>query len=348
MTKVGVLLRADGRGLSIQSEELYRAISSSHPDTYGLLIDAAHKSPYPVDASRFPGIPVVSWSGEYLEPAPILLSFLDSIDVLLSCETFYQDDIPEYLRAYGKRSVLQANWEFMRWLNDPELSRPDIFIAPSLWNIDRWPKGTAHLPPPVARDRLPFTHRTTPARNFLHVIGHAAAMDRAGTRIVLEALHYINTPINLTIRTQTPWIDLPHHWEQGNVTVTVVEENTPNYWDIYAGHDVLLAPRRYGGLSLPIAEAASLGMPIIALDREPENLILPRDCLVTSRVSARVTFYGGEIHAYTCHPVSLAKKMNELAHDDGLMSVLSAASDKYAQTLEWQTLWPKYREVLGL
>jgi glycosyltransferase involved in cell wall biosynthesis len=44
-----------------------------------------------------------------------------------------------------------------------------------------------------------------------------------------------------------------------------------NWWELYDFGDVLLMPRRFGGLCLPIQEAMAAGLAVVALDTEPHD-----------------------------------------------------------------------------
>jgi glycosyltransferase involved in cell wall biosynthesis len=106
-------------------------------------------------------------------------------------------------------------------------------------------------------------------------------------------------------------------------------------------------PRRYGGLSLPMQEAASLGMGVITTDLEPQNRWFPPDSLVPASLYAQFRTPVGRIDIHACDPRDLAAKMDEFSRDPGLMAWCSRASEVYAQSISWETLKPQYEELFA-
>lgn len=345
MTRLAMLGRADSRGLAAQSE------SAAHhllPDKV-LVIDMHEFSPYPCDPSRFDGLNYRVGHFQAFTDEDIDWLLTD-IDVLLSHETFYDDRIILEARRRGVRTVVQYNHELATWLGG-DGPRPDEFIAPALWRIaefeERMGVKVTYLPSPVDTERLPYRQRTQ-ARRFLHVAGHPAASDRAGTEILLRALPSIREQVTLTIRSQGHASRLFRRRNRnGNVQLELIDENRPDYWTAYETPDVLIAPRRYGGQSLPVNEALCSGMPVIALDREPERSILPPESLVPSRAAKQIRTYAGIIDVDSCAPADLARRIDVFARDDELVTRLSKLAGEWRDEHSWEALLPAWNRVLG-
>lgn len=338
---IGLIARADNRGLGNQTWEFYRHM---HP-VKTLVIDMKNLTPYQQHFVRYPDARVAPWIGGRELPVTDLKWLVEGVDVIYTAETPYDYRLYEMARMRGVSTVLHINPEFYRYNADQTIPRPSKMIAPTTWLLERI-GNIQVLPFPVARDRLPFKLRTK-AEVFLHVAGHQASNDRAGTRMILEAIRYITEPITLLIRTQSPigW-GISSSWPR-HVKIELIQEDTENYWDLYSLGDVLLHPRRYGGLSLPLQEALSCGMPVIALDREPENQLLPPESLVPAEVRHRARMQIGMVDIYQTNPQLLAAIINRFASDPSLVERLSRDANVVAQSLSWDTLKPRYLECLS-
>jgi hypothetical protein len=272
--------------------------------------------------------------------------FTRALDVILYAETPYDMRLLERAAERGIATVVQANPEFWRNEMDPGLPRPTLVVNPSTWRMAHIP-GAVHLAHPVARDRLPFRRRSS-ARRFLHVAGHPAIYDRAGTELVLQALEVTQRHINLTIRTQA--ILSPRQESMmarlGVRIPKLDRQDLPNYWDLYEGYDVLVLPRRYGGNNLPLAEAASCGMPVVAADRVPERDLLPPESLVRIGSVHTAHSQAGLIPIESVDVTALARKLDELADNPDLVGRLSDASNRLAEARSWEALGPQWWEML--
>lgn len=268
--------------------------------------------------------------------------FLKGLDVVWGAETLYSNLVTDLALEMGVKTCVQGNFEFMGYLADPRIPRPDLFLSPSTWHLEEWPANTLYLPFPVDRKRLPFRKRNE-ARTFLHIAGHRAMRDRNGTRLVLAAARYVRTEVEIVIRTQSQvGTAVPH--PKSLARIRVEKANVKDYWSLYDEGDVLLAPRRYGGQSLPMNEALSKGMPVISLDAEPQKRFLPPECLVPAKVHT-MKVQPGIVEWYDGHPRDLASYIDEFAAFPGLVQQMSTAADKHAETISWDALKPVYLQV---
>lgn len=335
-----MLARCDRRGLAIQTGEFFRNMRPAAT----LVVKLGQLTPYEERATEYEvhGLETRSalWDGQRL-PDEAVNWLLDRSDVIYSAETVYDFRIIQLAQRRGIPVVVQGNFEFLRWLVEANLPRPDLFLAPSRWHIEDWPEPVKMLPFPVARDRLPFQLRTK-ALTFLHVAGHRAMQDRNGTRLLLQALHHVRSPVRVVIRSQSR---LGTTRAVRRAKVEIVHADVADYWTLYEGADVLLAPRRYGGQSLPMNEAMSCGMPVVSLDVEPQRAFLPPESLVPAHRQREIRCQAGYIECHDTDPSLIARKIDELAGDDALVEHLSKEADAYAHSISWEVMGPRYREL---
>ncbi|MFN2592940.1 MAG: hypothetical protein ABR532_08940 [Candidatus Dormibacteria bacterium] len=346
--RTALIARSDHRGLGIQTRDYYRCLRPSK--TLHVRMTNRHGSwtPYAEHPEWYPDARQTDFNGlsGTLEPEEALRWLLDGVDVLLTAETAYDHRAWEWARQAGVRTVLVGNPEF---LSPDKVAGADVILAPSTWQLARFP-GVVHLPQPVDRSVFAHTHRplNDPPR-FLHVVGNRAARDRAGTDVVLNALRFARHKVDLTVRCQsalsTPQELLLRGLRRNRPTVIRDDVSEPQ--DLYAGFDVLLAPRRYGGLSLPVNEAASCGLAILVGDREPENGWLSPESLLPVATRRETTFQGGTFHLDDVAPQTLALAIDRLIDDPAQIARLSEASAAYARRIDWEVQRPRWLDVLG-
>ena len=279
--RLGIITRCDNTGLGNQTRELVKMLN---PDKI-LLIDSYsfnNNKQYP---QWYDGYNVIKTT-RGMPKTKEILDFLDNVDVVISCETFYHLDFVDIARKRNIKTILQYNYELFGNLVHPEWPLPDVLLSPSSWNIDvvKEKFGSKckvyHLPPPTntslfnaARENnLSKTHK-----RILHIAGKKAAKDRNGTNTVVEMLKYSSADYELVIATQTP---LDFITKDSRLKIN--KDNVRNREDLYNGYDAMVLPRRYAGLCLPMNEALISGLPVFMTDISPNNQILPHNWLVGS------------------------------------------------------------------
>lgn len=321
--------RGDMRGLAIQTADFAR---NMNPDK--VLGIELPNSPYPNDWSSFEDVEVVPF-GEL--SASLIAAWLRDLDAVYFAETGYHEET--FRVAWNEaRTFLHANPEFYYW-DHPT----DVVANPTPWLLDRMP-GAIHFPFPTDTVKLPFTQREE-ARVFLHVVGHPAMKDRNGTRIVLDALPYLDESVEVVIRSRQ---ELRGPQKASRAKVRVEIGDLPDNADLYADADVLILPRRYGGLNLPLQEAAALGMPIVTLDRVPENGFIPDEMRIPATHHRTIRTQGGPVEVSTGEPSVLAAKMLQLARNPDLVAEMSKRMRTWAESISWDVLRGPFRELLGL
>lgn len=289
-------------------------------------------------------------------------SFLKNIDVLISCEMFYNPMFITEARKRGIKTVLQYNYEFFDNLNNKTFPWPDVLIAPSMWHfaeinakVNQINKSTgsniAHvqLPPPVYFQQFSVARSDNLNRSnkILHVAGKRAVHDRNGTYTLIEALKYTDKKFELVIKSQDgmdAWADTQPIDYRVRFDFTSPKDEA----DLYKGFDFMVLPRKYGGLCLPMNEALCSGIPVIMTDVEPNHYLLPDDWLVKTR-------FEGSFMARTvinidgAYPEDLARSIDRMLElEDGELSKLkSDAAEIGFDNFSYDNLRSKYEEVLN-
>jgi len=317
-----------------------------------LVVDLSHCSGQRPDLSMYAGDPGVGlWANRTYPsidpvPDPLVEDFLNDVDVVFGCETFYNTWFLQRARELGKRTVLQVNYEFLEWLLHPNLPEPDTFVLPSSWHraeIEAALPGRdiRLLPVPVDRTVLPFRLRDQGLHTILHTAGTPAMEDRNGTLVLIEAMHHVRSPVHCIIRTQKALAppSVPPN-------VTVLADNVPRYSDLYDKGELFVMPRKFGGLCLPMNEALAVGMPVVMTDVSPQNTVLPPDLLVPATLRTEI-MTRAMIGVYEADPVELASLIDWLYEHPYRLSELSAWSGAWGQRHSWDALRPAYEAVLA-
>jgi hypothetical protein len=266
--RLGIIARSDNTGLGNQTKELVDMLKP----TKILLIDSTpfnknnqHPEWYKdYDCIRSTGFPTLQQ----------IKLFLKEVDVVISCETFYDQNFVRYAKKYGVKTILQYNYELFGNLAAPNLPLPDILLSPSVWHIDHVKKlfgnqsKVIHLPPPTSP--LIFSgakeiNMSKDHNRILHIAGKKAAKDRNGTNTVLEMLKYSKADYELVIRSQS---EIETNIKDSRLTIEI--GNPDNREDMYSGFDAMVLPRRYAGLCLPMNEALLSALPVFMTDISPQ------------------------------------------------------------------------------
>jgi glycosyltransferase involved in cell wall biosynthesis len=342
--KLGIIARSDNTGLGNQTKEL---VDMLKPDKV-LLIDSAPFNNNQQFPERYDGYEVIHSHGFIQDK--VARRFMSGLDVVLSCETFYNNHFVAIARQLNVKTVLQYNYEFLDYLQQKTLVEPpDILLAPSEWNIDhvidkfRKTNTQIHLlPPPTNFERFKKVreHNLSNKHNrVLHVAGKVAVNDRNGTMAVLSMLDHSVLDYEVVITTQTR---LPN---VSNPRVTIQHENVYNKEDLYNEFDAIVLPRRYGGLCLPMNEGLVAGLPVFMTDITPNNQILP-DKWLTAAHHAGTFMTRTELNYFSADPKELALML------DMYMGVANMTREKneavqIASRFDPNFLKYKYLEVLS-
>lgn len=328
--KLGVIARCDDRGLGNQTWEVCRHLN---PERVLLVTDPRDRR-FAQHPERFEQWDTTTalWENGRLDRRAVR-RWLRGLDVVYSAESPYDIRLGDWAADERVGLVLHANPEFV--------GRSDAAVRATWWTATPWrldhlPRGTRVVPMPVPEPRI--THEAADHVRFLHVAGWPAVGDRNGTDIVLEAATKMRThPCQVIVRSQDKGTlrgrlpAPPLRIEIGNVV---------DYWQLYRGADVLVMPRRYGGLCLPAQEAMAVGLPVVMLD------VSPNDTWPGPRVSAfengSLPTRAGRIPLHTTDPSVLAEVLDQLAERPELLEKYRHEARNWARAHKWDVLRPTW------
>ena len=336
--RIGLICRADNGGLGAQTHDFYRNMNPAKT----LVIDISHLTGFENHLERYPDAKVHKG---FLDNEAIEW-ITDNVDVIFTIEIPYNYALFETARRKGVKTFLQYNYEFLDYMREPELPYPDVLMAPSHWNFGKVLEKFGskaivdYLPVPVDRTIFKYRKREQ-AKTFIHVAGHTLYEDRNGTEIVIEALNYLKKGAKIIIYSQHD-LGIPKE-KIGKFPQYELEirEGDFKYRDeLYKEGDVLIFPRRYGGLSLQLNEAMSSGIVPIMTDVMPQNTMLKQELLLAPIHIKPIQTRGADIDCYGVDPRLVALKIDEMTGQR--IGYLSDWCNKEAEKISWETMKPKY------
>ena len=264
------------------------------------------------------------------------------LDTLLILETPFDWKIVDFCKQVGVKTYVMPMYECMP-RNFPQ---PDRFICPSLLDLQHFPGDrSVHIPVPV---EVEWQQRTQ-ANHFVHNAGNLGLRGRNGTLELLQAMEWVKSPIQLTVRAQPLTFKkllnrVPNVRTDDRITVQLGTIPHEELWNV---GDVFIWPEKFNGLSLPLQEARAAGMLVISTDRFPMNEWLPTEPLIPVSRTQRVciskrcrTFVES-----TVSPRAIAQKIDEWYGKD--ITQYSLDGKFWAETMSWDVLSPLYLEELG-
>ncbi|WP_454199574.1 glycosyltransferase [Nocardia sp. Marseille-Q1738] len=333
--RIGLIARADSRGLGVQTKSFHDAMQPAKT----MVVDCPSANPLPLRRDWYP-------DATWVKGLPTAIDFrtwLDGLDVVYTAETGYSRALWSEAERAGVKTILHLNREFL----DPH-DQPTLWAAPSMWRYEEIPDPKTFLAVPIDLAKFPTRPPATKATRFLHVIGRPAIHDRNGTVDLLDALAYVQSPITLTItcqdRTYVPGLlasrRIPRH-----IHLDVRGGDAANNWELYTGQDVLVLPRRFGGLSLPVHEALGSGMPVIMTAVSP-NEWLPGDWLIPAQ--KRGEFMAKtKVEVHSADLRKLADRIDRFATDPTFFAASHEIARRMAKELSWDNQRPVYEKVFA-
>lgn len=302
--RLGLIARSCKSGLGAQTLRLARLLN---PDKI-MLIDSTSFNGNKQHPEWYSGYNTTTING--FPTNQECVEFLKGIDVLISCELFYNPNFVSYAKTMGVRTVLIFNHEFLDNLSNPNLPVPDVMIQPSLWYYSEMKDkfNSRYLPTPIFEDEFKQARETNlnrSGRNYLFMNGKTAVHDRNGLESLYEALPLARGDFTITVKAQN---DIKKHPDPRLIYDFT---NPDNQNELYEGYDALIQPRRYGGQTLSMTEALQSAMPVIMPAISPNYQVLPEEWLVpatkTGEFMARTM-----IDIYSADPAQLAYKLDNL------------------------------------
>lgn len=340
--RLGALVFATDTGLGRQSELLYRLLKPSK-----VML---------VDISSLNGMPIhEDWFNFDIRtrgyPTNVEVDrFLRGLDVVFMCETPLNYYLLSRARQLGIRTITQVNPEFLDFFIRPHLPRPDVIALPSSWMEDeiRSVAQTSVVSLSVPIDTASLPKRTiTEAKTFFHIAGRPAHGDRNGTLDFISAArmaqqHEPDAQYLLYCQQPTPEIERALLGSRVELV-----RHLEDYADLYRNGDILVLPRKYGGLCLPQQEAIGSGIPVLMPDISPNNAWLPSEWLLPVLPTHNIFKpRGAAIPVFTTDATRLAQRMLDLYRAPGDVQAMAKQARELADTLTWDALKPLYEEVL--
>lgn len=345
--RLGLIARADSRGLGVQCKSIH---DNLHP-AKTLVVDCPSAKPLPLRRDWYPDATWIHGLPTHAD----FRSWLDGLDAVYTAETAYSHCFWDEAERAGTRTILAVNPEFL-----DRHDRPTLWAAPSMWRYDQLPEPKVFLPVPISGCESTLdTHfgeyaayrpaAYAPASRFVHVVGRPAVFDRNGTEDLLAALQYVTAHIAVTVTCQEPGYveNLLHRFRiPGNVELVVKSGDAQHNTDLYRGQDVLLMPRRFGGLCLPVNEALGFGMPVVMPRISPNDSWLPPDWLVCAAQAGSFTVKQNLVDFYSVDHRVLATKIDQFATDSGFYLKAEQEALELRESLSWENLRGEYERVL--
>lgn len=343
--KIGLLAYSSNTGLGYQTWDFARYIKPSKvliSDLQSFNAMETHHERFSEYNNRIAaGIPT-DFDCEWL---------VDGMDVVFVAETPLNYHLFEYAKKKGVKTVQQLNPEFWEYFEKRNLPTPTVFACPSPWLMNEIKAtklaDTIHWPVPIDRAKVPERNIES-VKTIVHIIGRPAAHDRNGTIAFLNAAKYFGMKYKYKVFYQEPRdIRAIQHFKEVLHLLELVKAELGNNFeivkdisnnaDMFKEGDLMVLPRRYAGLCLPMWEALSSGMPVIMTDVSPNNEILPPQWLCGAR-------YAGEFKARTI------VKLYEADHSSLVRTISNVANNikqesEYAKFLADDMSWEKQKPI---
>lgn len=328
--------RADDRGLGRITHDFYTHMRPART----VVVDMGQWArQFPQHLDRYPDATVTPFNGGTIDLG-LMRRFFTGLDVAVFYETAYDHRAYDIARAAGCRTVLMSMPEFHRHATE-QLPHPDVVWLPTVWRAESIP-GARVVPVPTATPPAVNGGRSGRLR-VLHVAGHRAAADRNGTIPFLRSLRSVKETVTVRVTSQDP--RLPR--VQGVPRHVVFDPGGSDHWQLYSRADVLVMPRRYGGLCLPVQEALACGLAVAMTDVSPNPQTWPV-MPIPAAPGALINTPAGKIPIHDPAPDAIAETIDRLARDPQLVAELQASARAWAAANTWDALRPLYEAELAL
>lgn len=328
--KLGLIARRDNTGLGYQTKDYYDHLKPVKT----MVIDLSKLNGNTQNTKWYPNEMVIDCFPNRLQ----IQEFLKGLDVVLMAETPMNYDLYTIAKSMGVKTVNVINWEFFDHIAKPELPLPDVIVMPSMWHYEDAKKFCEEksielhqIHHPVDRSKITYRPRAT--TKVFHIAGKPAVHDRNGT---WEALAAYPT-LRITTQDEAFANQIRKRYRHSDVFVDVP------YNQLFDMGDILLFPRKYGGNCLPLNEALAAGIPVLMPDISPNNHLLPREWLYRAIKKGSFT-PRTTVDIYEPIIDSVRERIEYVKEN---IQQESIKANQIADSISWETLKPKYLEVLS-
>ena len=347
--RIGTIAYSTDTGLGYQTLQFCENMEPSKV----LLVDLSEFNNLEQKDWRYEGLPksVEVRPHKGMPDAESIEWLTEGVDLIFVCETPLNYALFATARDKGIKSVQQYNYEFLDYYRQKTLIKPDLLANPSYWMLDdtksRNFAPVAYLPVPTFPQ---ITPQERDSKHIGHIAGRLTAMDRNGTHTFLE---FVNAHkkrsrgYKYTLFMQRPQENSSKREFRKvknllEYTVKIsglnVVYDVPNKEDLYKDIGILVLPRRYGGLCLPMWEALEHYIPVIMPDCSPNNELLPSNWLADCKVVGSVRTHS-EIPLYRADIESLIEKVDNISR--GYEDAREQASE-LVHRHSWEVMRPEY------
>ena len=284
----------------------------------------------------------------------------DDVDNVFIIETPLNYDLFRIANIKNVKVFMQYNYEFMQILRNTNLGHPDVLIAPTVWHyedVDRYAKAMniehVQINVPVYK---PYKVRVNRTYRIFHIGGRVAEQDRNGTSIFLDVVRYIGKQQRFDLYLLKPRDDKTSRLFHDTGIKSKIDEllrdgynlhvywDTPSRWSMYRDGGVMLLPRRYGGLCMPMIEALSLAIPVLMPNISPNNYYLPKNFLYEATKGHTLSTLGeyGSVETYNSSIESILDVIRNL----DIKKEILRARYAYRKHFDFQELEKKYINLL--
>jgi len=325
--RIGLIARADATGLGNQTQDWVNNL----PQITKLLLVWGE---LPFDPNVFQDKETIVCK-QGMPSIEEIKDFVKDIDVLMAIETPYNWNAFSIAKSAGVKTILAPNYEFFPNAIPEE---PDLYLCYNPLTMDYIPEPKVYLQQPLDRNQFEFKLRTK-AKTFLFNNGNGGVLGRNSLSEFVQAIPLVKSDVKFIIHSQVPFDTI----NDSRVTAKIGNFSLAEIWK---EGDVFVHLRKFGANSLPIQEAMSLGMPILGVDRKPENEFLPKELLVEPEKTMPIKIREDliEIEASIISPLKIAEKIDEIANTD--ISKYSKMMDKQAEKWSWDNLRDKWIEEI--
>jgi len=330
--RAGLIARAEDRGLG----HITWAASQALPwDRVAVIDYEPRNTAVPNHLDRYPDATRLwcdIWTTGRLDETAAR-AWLDGLDVVYSAETLYDWRLADWARDAGVATVVHGMPEYWRHAMNRRWPQPTRWWWPTPWRLDHLPAGPV-VPIPVEA-MAPMNRPADDGElTVVHTLGHRCQHDRNGTNALARALRRVSIDVTVRVYTQERTLDLGP--VPGNVNLRVHCGGVDDRFDMFAGAHLLMMPRRYGGLCLPVQEAMSVGV-AASMPAITANGWWPVD-LFDAAPLGQLQMPGGVVETAGVRAEPIAAAIDRLGTDRAELGALQDRAWEWGQANTWDAL----------
>ena len=257
---------------------------------------------------------------------------LEKVDEVWFLETPFDWNFVLRAREKGVKTVMFLMYECSRL---PYF--PDVLVGGSIMeklHFEQQGREVKVIPVPAPKE-IKWKLREK-AQVFVHNAGHGGIGGRNGTDMLLNAMQFVKSPIKLIVRTQVD------RFKSDDRRVEIRVGDFP-YETMFDEGDVFIYPDKFGGSCLPVQEAFSAGMCVMASNRLPHNTWLPNEPLIPIKGYVKNRIAEKEFDSAVVDPHDIAQCIDKWYNLD--ITEFSLAGKKWAEENSWEKLKPLYEAL---